>query len=186
MFSKNVNLDIIIQHVNLIKSLKNRVIYLNLYFLLIFCLFFPLEGKDLKEQFTTYQIIDGDSLKRDKLRFRLQGIDAPELKQLCWIEDKQWPCGEASRDYLVNLQNKGGFLCIKVGEDRYKRDIVKCSIHTKDGIKDVGSIMVEEGYALAYRKYSKEYIEEEKIAKDNKRGIWKSRFIYPWEWRAEK
>ena len=33
---------------------------------------------------------------------------------------------------------------------------------------------------------SKEYIEEEKRAKDMKKGIWKSRFIYPWEWRREK
>jgi len=171
-------------------SLYNFIIFLmknkTLIFLIVISLNPFIKANENINSFFNYQVIDGDSLKRDKKRYRIQGIDAPELKQLCWIEDKQWPCGEASRDYLVNLQNKGGFLCIKVGEDRYKRDIVKCSVQTGDGIKDVGSIMVEEGYALAYRKYSKEYIEEEKIAKDNKRGIWKSRFIYPWEWRAEK
>ena len=130
--------------------------------------------------------IDGDSLKRDKKRYRLHGIDAPELKQLCWIDDQPWSCGEASRNYLMAMQGKEGMLCIKIDEDRYRRDIVKCSVQTKDGIKDVGSIMVEEGYALAYRQYSKEYIEEEKRAKDMKKGIWKSKFMYPWEWRREK
>ena len=135
--------------------------------------------------FFNYQVIDGDSLKRDKKRYRIQGIDAPELKQLCWIKDQPWSCGEAAGDYLRTIQGKEGLHCIKVDEDRYRRDIVKCSVQTKDGIKDVGSIMVEEGYALAYRQYSKEYIEEEKRAKDRKKGIWKSRFIYPWEWRRK-
>ena len=86
---------------------------------------------------------------------------------------------------MRSIQGREGLFCIKVDEDRYRRDIVKCSVQTKNGIKDVGSIMVEEGYALAYRQYSKEYIEEEKRAKDKKKGIWKSRFIYPWEWRRE-
>ena len=146
----------------------------------------PLTTKEIRDEFIVYQIIDGDSLKRDKKRYRLQGIDAPELKQLCWIDDQPWSCGEAAGDYLRSIQGREGLFCIKVNEDRYQRDIVKCSVQTNDGIKDVGSIMVEEGYALAYRQYSKEYIEEEKRAKDKKKGIWKSRFIYPWEWRREK
>ena len=145
----------------------------------------PLTAKEIRDEFIVYQIIDGDSLKRDKKRYRLQGIDAPELKQLCWIDDQPWRCGEAAGDYLRSIQGREGLFCIKVDEDRYRRDIVKCSVQTNDGIKDVGSIMVEEGYALAYRQYSKEYIEEEKKAKDMKKGIWKSRFIYPWEWRRK-
>jgi len=144
-----------------------------------------INADNLNNNFISYQVIDGDSLKRDKERYRLHGIDAPELKQLCWIKDQPWSCGEAAGDYLRTIQGKEGLHCIKVDEDRYRRDIVKCSVQTKDGIKDVGSIMVEEGYALAYRQYSKEYIEEEKRAKDRKKGIWKSRFIYPWEWRRK-
>ena len=157
-----------------------------LFLLIASLLLSPSRAIEFEVEFLNYQVIDGDSLKRHQMRYRIQGIDAPELKQLCWIEDKQWSCGEASRDYLRKIQGREGLFCIKVDEDRYRRDIVKCSVQTNDGIKDVGSIMVEEGYALAYRQYSKEYIEEEKRAKDNKKGIWKSRFIYPWEWRREK
>ena len=156
-----------------------------LFFLFLSLLSSPLIAKEIRDEFIVYQIIDGDSLKRDKKRYRLQGIDAPELKQLCWIDDQPWSCGEAAGDYLRSIQGREGLFCIKVDEDRYRRDIVKCSVQTKDGIKDVGSIMVEEGYALSYRQYSKEYIEEEKKAKDMKKGIWKSRFIYPWEWRRK-
>ncbi len=156
------------------------------YMLISTLLFLPINQPLFAQMNINYSVIDGDSLKRDKKRYRLHGIDAPELKQLCWIDDQPWSCGEASRDYLMAIQGKEGMLCIKIDEDRYRRDIVKCSAQTKDGIKDVGSIMVEEGYALAYRQYSKEYIEEEKRAKDNKRGIWKSKFMYPWEWRRKK
>ena len=145
-----------------------------------------LHGNITSDEFLNYLIIDGDSLKRHQKRYRIQGIDAPELKQICWIKDEPWSCGEAARDYLRSIQGREGLFCIKVDEDRYRRDVVKCSVQTKDGIKDVGSIMVEEGYALAYRQFSKEYIEDEKRAKDKKKGIWKSRFIYPWEWRREK
>ena len=158
-----------------------------IFYMLISTLFFlPINQPLLAQMNINYSVIDGDSLKRDKKRYRLHGIDAPELKQLCWIDDQPWSCGEASRNYLMAIQGKEGMLCIKLDEDRYRRDIVKCSVQTKDGIEDVGSIMLEEGYALAYRQYSKEYIEEEKRAKDNKRGIWKSKFMYPWEWRRKK
>ena len=156
------------------------------YMLISTLLFLPINQPLFAQMNINYSVIDGDSLKRDKKRYRLHGIDAPELKQLCWIDDQPWSCGKASRNYLMAMQGKEGMLCIKIDEDRYQRDIVKCSVKTKDGIKDVGSIMVEEGYALAYRQYSKEYIEEEKRAKDNKRGIWKSKFMYPWEWRRKK
>lgn len=149
-------------------------------------LFLPINQPLFAQMNINYSVIDGDSLKRDKKRYRLHGIDAPELKQLCWVDDQPWLCGEASRNYLIAIQGKEGMLCNKIDEDRYLRDIVKCSVQTKDGIKDVGSIMVEEGYALAYRQYSKEYIEEEKKAKAKKKGIWKSKFMYPWEWRRKK
>ena len=156
------------------------------YMLISTLLFLPINQPLFAQMNINYSVIDGDSLKRDKKRYRLHGIDAPELKQLCWVDDQPWLCGEASRNYLIAIQGKEGMLCNKIDEDRYLRDIVKCSVQTKDGIKDVGSIMVEEGYALAYRQYSKEYIEEEKKAKAKKKGIWKSKFMYPWEWRREK
>ena len=46
--------------------------------------------------------------------------------------------------------------------------------------------MVKLGWALAYRKYSKDYVIDEKNAKENKLGLWSGSFIKPWKWRKNK
>ena len=43
--------------------------------------------------------------------------------------------------------------------------------------------MVRNGHALAYRRYSKEYIFDEEFAKENKLGLWQGKFINPEKWR---
>ena len=43
--------------------------------------------------------------------------------------------------------------------------------------------MVREGYAVAYTQYSKDFIEDEKFAKENKLGIWSMNFQTPLEYR---
>ncbi len=43
--------------------------------------------------------------------------------------------------------------------------------------------MVRNGYAVAYKKYSKKYLNDENYAKDEKLGIWKGTFTRPEKWR---
>jgi endonuclease YncB( thermonuclease family) len=43
--------------------------------------------------------------------------------------------------------------------------------------------MVRNGYAVAYKKYSKDYVRDEKYAKEKKLGIWQGLFIRPEKWR---
>jgi endonuclease YncB( thermonuclease family) len=43
--------------------------------------------------------------------------------------------------------------------------------------------MVREGWAIAYRYYSKDYVNEEEIAKAKKKGIWQGSFVEPYIWR---
>ena len=43
--------------------------------------------------------------------------------------------------------------------------------------------MVRSGYAVAYKRYSKDYVGDEKYAKENKLGIWKGSFDRPEKWR---
>ena len=51
---------------------------------------------------------------------------------------------------------------------------------------NINKWLVEKGWALAYRKYSKDYVEEELFAKNNKLGLWQGKFLEPWKWRRRK
>ena len=155
-------------------------------FFVFFIFFFPsnLMAENWNPQ--TFTITDGDTLKRNGVRYRLEGMDAPEINQICTLNNKDWECGLAAALYLEQLHGTNGFECEDLGQDRYKRILARCYIFKDDNRMDIGSIMVRKGYALAYRRYSKDYIDEEKLAKDNKRGLWRSKFIKPWEWRSNK
>ena len=43
--------------------------------------------------------------------------------------------------------------------------------------------MVQQGWALAYVKYSSAYRQVEEDARANQRGLWQGAFIAPWDWR---
>ena len=40
------------------------------------------------------------------------------------------------------------------------------------------------GWALAYQKYSKDYVDEEGLARKYRQNIWDGQITPPWEWRA--
>ena len=63
--------------------------------------------------------------------------------------------------------------------DIYDRYVAICStIKT-----NLNKWMVKNGWAIAYRYYSTDYILEEKYARENKLGIWKSEFLKPYQYR---
>jgi len=128
------------------------------------------------------RVTDGDTIRFGKTRVRLFGIDAPEIKQTCNFEDKTWNCGIEARIALVKMIGEQKVSCEKKDKDRYGRIVAVCMV----GGVNLNALMVHEGWALAYRKYSRDYVDEELIAKDGKRGLWKGTFKRPWEWRRSK
>ena len=91
-------------------------------------------------------------------------------------------CGRDATAALVTRIGAQSVTCKGDKRDRYKRLIGVCYV----GQLDLNAWMVRNGWAVAYRKYSMDYIDEEKAAQDNRRGIWKGRFIPPWKWRRRK
>ena len=43
--------------------------------------------------------------------------------------------------------------------------------------------MVRNGWALAYRRYSMDYVDDEAAARQARVGMWRGKFVAPWEWR---
>ena len=136
------------------------------------------------------KVVDGDTIKINSKKIRLYGIDAPEKKQKCkktyltisfMSVTKDYMCGELSTQKLIKKSNKQKLNCNIVDVDRYKRLIGECF---KRNIK-LNSWMVSNGYAVAYRKYSKKYVSDEINAKNKKLGIWQGKFEMPWDYRRK-
>jgi len=125
------------------------------------------------------KIIDGDTIKISTRKIRLSGIDAPELKQFCIKEDTKWPCGLESKKALIEYTKNKIISCISNKKDRYNRFIAKCYKEKQD----IQKWLVKNGWALAYRKYSLEYINDENFAQNNNLGIWQGKFLKPHKWR---
>ena len=125
-------------------------------------------------------ITDGDTIKILNKRIRFHGIDAPEKKQICIKNSKKYRCGQEATNALIKKINGKPIAC-KVQDklDRYKRYLGVCFL----GNIDLNKWMVRNGYAVAYRKYSKDYIKDENYAKKNKLGLWSGNFMYPEKWR---
>ena len=131
----------------------------------------------------TARIIDGDTIWIGQTKIRLNGIDAPETKQKCQRKNgTPYLCGEASTNTLKALIDSQSIRCEGTTYDRYKRLIATCYA----GNLSLNSEMVRKGWALAYRRYSKEFVNEEAQAQTSKRGIWAGEFEVPWEWRKQK
>ena len=124
---------------------------------------------------------DGDSLTIGDERIRLFGIDAPEFDQTCTKSGSEWPCGQQAADLLARLTTGRQVRCVKVGDDGFGRTLARCSV----GGTDINQAMVSAGYAVAFRKYSTDYVDAETSAKAALRGIWSGEFRMPSEVRAE-
>ena len=131
------------------------------------------------------RIIDGDTVDIAGQRIRLHGMDAPEASQVCEADGKQWHCGQEATWALANIIGRTWVTCVERDKDRYGRVVAVCKVGGSRGL-DVGSAMVMEGWALAYRKYSKDYVGAEEVAREAGKGLWRGLFVPPWEWRRGK
>ena len=137
----------------------------------------------LSGQIGVTRVTDGDSLRSGRLKIRLFGIDAPELKQQCETDDgSSWSCGLAARDAMRDLAGSTPQLrCHLRDVDRYGRLVMQCFANGHD----IAGVLVDKGLAFAYRDFSTAYVENETRAAAAKRGVWQGRFNPPWEWRRK-
>lgn len=114
------------------------------------------------------RVIDGDTIDVGKRRVRLHGIDAPERGQPCTtVEGESWSCGDwVTRQVRDRFEGKRA-RCDQTDTDRYGRSVARCSV----GKEDIGHVLVTQGWAFAYRKYSMDYDGVERAAISRDAGI---------------
>ena len=151
---------------------------INLFLVISICLiFFFLTYNDVKS--IEVKVIDGDTIYLNGEKIRFSGIDTPEIKQTCTKNNEIIKCGILAKELLIKIIGNNKINCIREGKDQYKRTLAECFVNDLS----LSSYLVKNGYAFAYRKYSKKFIVDEDFAKSNKLGMWSMKFEYPWDWR---
>jgi endonuclease YncB( thermonuclease family) len=125
-------------------------------------------------------VIDADTVEVAGQRIRLHAIDAPESSQLCRTRTgEDYRCGQTAALALADFIGVRNVSCEKMDTDRYQRVIAICNV----GEADINAWLVENGHALAYRQYVRDYVGHEDRARIAERGIWAGEFVPPWDWR---
>jgi len=127
-------------------------------------------------------VVDGDTIILNGEKIRFSGIDTPELKQTCMDKDQEVLCGVLAKVLLIEKIGSKTPTCISEGKDMYKRTLAECFVDDES----LSSFLVRSGYAFAYRKYSKKFVEDEEFAKKNKLGLWSMKFQFPWDFRKNQ
>ena len=128
------------------------------------------------------RVIDGDTIAIAGQRIRLHGIDAPESKQTCLAEGRRWACGRNATFAVAELIGRNWVTCRRRDVDRYKRVVAVCNVAGPEG-PNINRWIVSRGWALAYRRYSTDYVAAETEARKARIGIWRGKFVAPWDWR---
>ena len=127
-------------------------------------------------------VIDGDTIEIRGQRIRLFGIDAPESRQTCTdAKGAAYRCGQKAAQALDYRISDGVVTCEPKDRDRYGRMVAVCRAYGED----LSAWMTGLGWALAFRRYSTQYVPAEELAERRKAGMWSGQFVPPWEWRAE-
>ncbi|EIS1949714.1 thermonuclease family protein [Campylobacter upsaliensis] len=180
--AKKLSLSLVIAIIAFVFSLNQS---------LSFNAFLPQDFKEqnLEKELTgkVSRVIDGDTIELlaktskenpynhiTKLKIRLYGIDAPELKQAY---------GKEAKEYLSALVLKQEVSLIIENKDKYDRFVGTLFLKGQDINKE----MVKNGYAHAYESFSKKYLAEQADAKMFKLGLWQDeKAVKPSEFRKQQ
>ena len=168
-------------------SNKIKVFLLTSICLILFCVtYLDVKSQETKSLVGNAFVVDGDTIRINGEKIRFSGIDAPESyykgkEQICFKEDERISCGKLSKDFLIKAINSQKVICeIEAKPDRYKRKLGECFVKKKS----LSRILVRNGYAFDYPKYSKKkYSDDQEYAKNNKLGLWDMKFEFPWDFR---
>jgi endonuclease YncB( thermonuclease family) len=129
------------------------------------------------------RVVDGDTIELSGKKIRIFGIDAPERGQVCRDETNQnYGCGiraSAMVDALIAGQE---VTCVPRSRDKYDRSVAVCSVRGQDIAREI----VAAGWAVAFERYSSDYVALEEHAREKRLGLWQGEFELPSSVRSQK
>jgi endonuclease YncB( thermonuclease family) len=117
------------------------------------------------------RVLDGDTLEVGGQRWRLYGVQAPGLDQVCHRAGQEYACGTTARAVLWSLIGGREVSCAAVGTAGSA--VAICTA----GDTSLNEGMVAAGWALAEPAGVLPYEQLEQLAKAARRGLWSGEFV---------
>jgi endonuclease YncB( thermonuclease family) len=131
---------------------------------------------------------DGSTLQLANVTYRLDGIDAPPIDQICIDEHAEsWTCGLEARDQLTKLIGGRQVRCDDLGADPAyrKRHLGVCKIEGET--TSLSQLLIDQGFGLNVEASATgRFKVDEARAREDRKGLWKGCFVAPEEFRRGK
>jgi len=125
-------------------------------------------------------VIAGDTIKIDGKSIRLHGIDAPDERQLCAdSNENSYPCGQRAASTLAEKIKSQTVVCRPTSTEITHPTVAECWLNNIN----LNIWIVAQGWAIASREGSTDYVPWEDDARQAQRGIWAATFTQPSEWQ---
>ena len=115
----------------------------------------------------------------------LQGIQVITYEALCKDNKEEWACGktawEVLRDKLANAQIHC-MIFVNLSWTEGAPENASCWINGEN----LNSWLVRQGWALRKKGFENHFHRQERLARNDKTGLWRGGFIPPDEWRIDK
>ncbi|MEH6404905.1 MAG: thermonuclease family protein [Sneathiella sp.] len=129
------------------------------------------------------RIISAETLQIGSTVFRLAGIDAPEVGQICNNKSgKEFDCGRIAATALMDLTAGATVRCTSLDDIIKSPILARCDV---DGY-DLAEGMVYTGWALPDPVTGTAFEPYQIKAMKKKHGLWAGQFQLPWIWRNER
>ena len=128
------------------------------------------------------RVVTGSTLYIDGLNVKMYGVDAPDISQTCAdSKGRGYYCGREARTWLQNWINNRDVTCHILGKVENGWATGTCFLDNNK--YDVAAVVVNAGWAVAFTQNTDVYVDYERQAKVNRRGLWAGTFYKPWDWR---
>ena len=128
------------------------------------------------------RVVTASTLRINGLNIKMYGVDAPDITQTCANHYGQgYYCGREARNWLQDWIENKEVTCHILGKVENNWATGACFVDNNK--YDVGAVVVNAGWAVAYTKNTNIYVGYENQARNNNRGLWAGTFYKPWDWR---
>jgi endonuclease YncB( thermonuclease family) len=118
--------------------------------------------------------------------FRLFAVDVCSIEQTANLDGQSWPCGVISTAWLVQQTLGQWVICNRV-HAQPGLTLARCATAR---LLDLAASMIREGMAVTIHDPDiatpAEYNQLDVEARHGFRGLWRSQFLMPWEYRSQR